>query len=397
MRLVLIVLLALATPLAAQTRSEVTQGFGIWLNETVWPEARRAGITRATWNSYVSGLTPDYEIPELVMPGQSAPTHQSQAEFRSPERYFNQSNLSAATRAGRSLAQKHANTLTRIERQTGVPGHFLLAVWSRESAYGRAALPHDALRTLATKGYLSRRPDYFTAEFIAALDLIQRGVPRERMRSSWAGALGQPQFMPSSVRRFARDGDGNGTADIWGSEADTLASIANYLKQSGWVKGRDWGFEVTLPSSVRCTLAGPDQARSIRDWEALGITRVSGRPFPSNERNQSASLLLPAGTSGPAFLVTPNFFVFKEYNESDLYALYVGHLGDKIAFNVGPFSGRWAAPPRLTRGQIVDLQRRLVNAGYDVGGIDGLVGFKTRRAIGRAQEAQGQQPTCWPG
>jgi len=397
MRFVLIILFLFAAPLSAQTRSEVTAGFKTWLNDTVWPQARRAGITRATWTAHVSGLSPDYDVPELVIPGQSAPARTAQAEFRSPERYFNQSNLAAATRTGRNLAQKHAATLARIERQTSVPGHFLLAIWSRESAYGRAALPHDALRTLATKGYLSRRPDYFTAEFIAALDLIQRGVPRDRMRSSWAGALGQPQFMPSSVRRFARDGDGNGTADIWASEADTLASIANYLQKSGWVKGRDWGFEVTLPASVACTLAGPDQARKIKAWEAMGITRVSGRPFPAGERNRPASLLMPAGTSGPAFLVTPNFYVFKEYNESDLYALYVGHLGDKIAYNVGPFSGRWAAPPRLTRGQIVDLQRRLVSAGYDVGGIDGLVGFKTRRAIGQAQEAQGQRPTCWPG
>ena len=295
------------------------------------------------------------------------------------------------------MAQRHASALAATARATGVPAHIILAIWGRESAYGRASIPHDAMRVLGTKAFMSRRADYFTSELIAALRIVDAGhVGPRAMRSSWAGALGQPQFMPSNFLRYAADGDGDGRADIWGSEADTIASIGTYLAQHGWQSGRDWGFEITLPAQLSCTLEGPDKARPIAEWERLGVTRVSGRPFPAAERALPASLMLPAGRNGPAFLVTPNFYVLKDYNESDLYALFVGHVGDRIAYGVGPFAGRWGAQDALTRGDVAQMQVALQGMGLDTGGADGLAGFRTRRSLGTWQEATGRPATCWP-
>jgi lytic murein transglycosylase len=244
---------------------------------------------------------------------------------------------------------------------------------------------------------MSTRADYFTDELLAALRIAEAGdLPARAMRSSWAGALGQPQFMPSNYLEFAADGDGDGRVDIWGSEADTIASIGNYLARHGWVAGRDWGFEVVVPPALSCALEGPDQGRPIAEWESLGVGRVGGRPFPEHERRAEGYLLMPAGRYGPAFIVTPNFYVLKDYNESDLYALFVGHVGDRIAYGVGDFVGRWGEVGGLTRADVAAMQRALEALGHDVGGADGLAGFKTRRTIGRWQEAAGHPATCFP-
>src|SRR5690606_30212761 len=231
----------------------------------------------------------------------------------------------------------------------------------------------------------------------AALEMIEkRQAPISAMKSSWAGALGQPQFMPSSYLQYAVDGDGDGRADIWGSAADTLASIANYLTKKGWVKGRDWGFEVTVPANLSCSLEGPDRGRKIADWAAMGITRVSGRPFPEHEARQEGFLLMPAGRSGPAFIVTPNFYVLKEYNFSDNYALFVAHAADRIAYGDKQFTAQWGKVGGLYRSDIAAMQRALEKLGYDVGSADGLPGFRTRRSIGEWQAKAGMPATCFP-
>jgi lytic murein transglycosylase len=305
--------------------------------------------------------------------------------------------VEAATAAGRRRAQRHAATLAAVERATGVPGRIVLAVWARESAFGEASIPHDAFEVLGTKAFMSTRAPYFTDELVAALEIAEAGhVAPRGMKSSWAGALGQPQFMPSSFLQYAADGDGDGRADIWSSQADTMASIATYLARHGWVPGRDWGFEVSVPPSVSCTLEGPDQGRPIAEWEAMGIGRIGGRPFPEHERRGEGFLLMPAGRHGPAFLVTPNFYVLKDYNMSDLYALWVGHVGDRIEYGAGAFSAPWGRVGGLLRSDVAAMQRALESIGHDVGGTDGLAGFRTRRSIGRWQEATGQDPTCFP-
>jgi lytic murein transglycosylase len=384
---------------SAQDRARVEAQFQSWLAQTVWPQARAKGVSRATFNAAFDGVRLNWDLPDLVPPGSRAktPKRQRQAEFGAPAKYFNRSSVRGATATGRKLAGQYAQTLARVERATGVPGHIILAIWGRESGYGRVAIPHDVFEVLGTKGFMSTRADYFTDELIAALQIAQAGhAPSGAMKSSWAGALGQPQFMPSSFLKYAADGNGDGRADIWRSEVDTLASIGNYLARHGWVTGRDWGFEVRVPASVSCTLEGPDQGRPINRWAAMGITRVNGKAFPTHEQSGEGYLLMPAGRGGPAFIVTPNFYVLKDYNMSDLYALFVGHVGDRIAYGMGDFEGRWGIVGRMYRSDIAAMQRGLEAMGHDVGGADGLPGFKTRRSIGRWQEARGQRATCFP-
>ena len=390
--------LLLALPAAAQNRAAVEQQFRAWLQDTVWPRARTRGVTRATFTAAFDGVALNWDLPDLIPPGSSAqPSGQNQAEFNAPARYFARSTLENTTAIGRQMARTHAEALAAAERRTGVPGRIILAIWGRESGYGRVRIPHNAFEVLATKGFMSRRADYFADELLALLQIAQEGhAPPGTMRSSWAGALGQPQFMPSNFLKYATDGDGDGRADIWGSEADTIASIAAYLERHGWQTGRDWGFEVKIPANVSCALEGPDQGRDIGAWAAMGITRVSGRPFPGGELKQQGFLMMPAGRSGPAFIVTPNFYVLKDYNFSDNYALFVGHVGDRIQYGMGGFEGSWGDVGGLSRGDIAAMQRALIAMGHDVGGADGLPGFKTRRSIGRWQEATGQRATCFP-
>ena len=400
LRVGLLILSLLVPPpgAAASGRDAAAERFRTWLAETIWPRARAEGVTRVTFDAALANVTLNPDLPGLSRPGAPAapPARQDQAEFGAPSAYFAAPKLRHATAGGRRMARRHAETLARVEAATGVPARIILAIWGRESGYGRARIPHDAFAVLATRAFLGPRQDFFTAELIAALQIAQAGhIPARAMKSSAAGALGQPQFMPSSFLRFATDGDGDGQADIWRSEADTIASIATYLARQGWVAGRDWGFEVRVPADISCALEGPDQGRRIADWAAMGIARVSGRPFPAHERAGEGFLLMPAGRLGPAFIATPNFTVLKAYNTSDLYALFVGHVGDRIAFGMGDFHGQWATADRLSRADIAAIQRALVSRGHDVGGVDGLPGYKTRRAIGRWQAATGRRQTCF--
>lgn len=397
--LLCLLLLVTSGSVFAQDRSAIERQFQAWLKDTILPQARSVGVSRRTFNAAFSGVTLNWDLPDLVPPGTKpkVPKRQRQAEFSSPGKYFRRGSIDGATSVGRQMATRHAQILAAVERQTGVPGRIVLAIWGRESGYGRASIPHNVFKVLGTKAFMSTRASYFAGELIAALQIAEAGhAPERAMKSSWAGALGQPQFMPSSFLKYAADGNGDGRADIWNSEADTIASIGTYLALHGWVGGRDWGFEVDLPRSVSCTLEGPDQGRSIAAWEAMGIKRVSGRPFPEHEKRGEGYLLLPAGRNGPAFIATPNFFVLKEYNKSDLYALFVGHVGDRIQYGVGDFTTRWGAVGGLLRSDVATMQRALEAKGHDVGGADGLAGFKTRRSIGRWQEATGQASTCFP-
>ena len=215
------------------------------------------------------------------------------------------------------------------------------------------------------------------------------------MKSSWAGALGQPQFMPTSYLKYAVDFDGDGHRNIWTSTPDTLASIANYLKQNGWKAKMPWGYEVYVPDSVSCSLEGPDQGKTLSEWQQKGIKPVSGKGFSSIPANQKVYLLMPAGRLGPAFLVTDNFYVLKSYNMSDLYALFIGTVADRIE-NRGGIVTPWKNVDFLYRSDVLALQNNLQKRGFDIGKADGLAGFKTRRSIGIWQEKHGQKPTCFP-
>jgi len=395
---VLLLLLFIASPTPALAQSIDAQ-FRSWLEKDLWPEAKANGVSKNTFDAAFADVSPNLKLPDLVLPGQKAetPKKQHQAEFGSPGNYFAEKTVGAVTAGGRSRAGRFGKTLAAVEKQYGVPAGVVLAIWGRESGFGAAKIPYDAFEVLGTKAFLATRKDMFRKEVIAGLVMLQRGlVTRSAMKSSWAGALGQPQFLPTSFLAHAVDFDGDGVADIWNSTPDTLASIANYLVHYGWVKGRDWGFEVTVPDSVSCALEGPDMGKRISEWAALGIERVSGKPFPKNELAAEGYLLMPAGRNGPAFVVTPNFYVLKEYNESDLYALFIGHGADRIAGGDRQFAGRWGKVGGLYRSDVAAMQRGLEKAGYDVGGADGLPGFRTRRSIGDWQSKNGMAPTCFP-
>ena len=344
-------------------------------------------------------MKPKLDLPDLVMPGQKPKPadDQHQAEFRSPGAYFAENTVRGVSSGGRARSGgDNADVLARIEKQTGVPRGIVLAIWGRESGFGAAKIPYNAIEVLGTKAFMSTRKEMFRNEILAALKMVEQGVPIAAMKSSWAGALGQPQFLPSSFLAHAVDGDGDGRVDIWKSDADTLASIGNYLKHYGWVPGREWGFEVTVPAGVSCALEGPDRGKPISEWQALGVSRVGGKDFPAHEKRQQGFLMMPAGRNGPAFVVTPNFYVLKAYNESDLYALFVGHAADRITAGDRRFEAGWSDVGGLKRGDVAAMQRALEAKGYDVGGADGLAGFKTRRSIGDWQAKAGQAPTCFP-
>jgi len=392
--LFLAVLLSLPVHAAA-----IDDQFRGWLQTDLWPEAKAKGISTKTFDEAFLGVKPNLKLPDLVVPGEepTTPQKQHQAEFGPPANYFAEKIVRAVTSGGRTRASANARVLGLIEKRYGVPGEIVLAIWGRETGFGAAKMPYDAFEVLGTKAFMSTKKDFYRTELLAALEIVERGLaPVGAMKSSWAGALGQPQFMPTSFLKHAVDFDGDGKPDIWNSTPDILASIANYFVHYGWERGRGWGVEVTVPANVSCALEGPDQGKKISDWAAMGIRRADNKAFQASELKAQSSLLMPAGRSGPAFLVTPNFYVIKEYNNSDLYGLFIGHAADRIAKGDATFIGSWGAVGDLHRSDIAALQRALEAKGYDVGSADGLPGFKTRRSIGIWQAKNGKPATCFP-
>lgn len=393
-----------SSPLLAQTysdavRSQTDQQFRQWIQTDLWPEAQRKGISSAVFSQSLAGISLNWKLPDLVPPGTKPqmPKQQTQAEFGTPANYFKPASLNSVSTTGRVKLQQNKILLDKIEQKYGVPAGILLAVWGRESGFGAAKIPYNGFEVLATKAFMATRKEMFREELLAALEIIQKQyISSNELKTSWAGALGQPQFMPTSYLKHAVDFDGDGRRDIWNSAPDVLASIASYLRDYGWQSGRDWGFEVVVPDTVSCALEGPDQGKTITQWAAQGIVRTNGKPFPQHELQGEGYLLMPAGRFGPAFIVTPNFYVLKNYNMSDLYALFVGHVGDRIRYGSPAFSGSWGNVGQIYRSDVQKLQYKLQAQGYDVGKPDGLAGFKTRRSIGAWQQKNGQPATCFP-
>ncbi len=397
--LLVLLLTLLPLPALAASKADVEAQFQVWIQKNLWPEAQKAGISQKTFQAAFAGVTLNWDLPDLEPPGFPKPKQQAQtqAEFSSPAPYFNEGRLQKLAVTGRGLASQYGPVLRRIEKSYGVPGPILLAIWGRETGFGIAKLPNSAVQVLATKAFMSTRKDMFRNELIAGLRILEHGdVTPDQFRGSWAGALGQPQFMPTNYLKYAVDFDGDGHRNIWTSVPDTLASIANYMVQKGWQRGRGWGYEVTIPQNVSCAQEGPDLAKPISQWASLGIQRVSGKSFPSDEMRAIGMMLVPAGRDGPEFIVTPNFYVIKEYNNSDLYGLYIGNLADRIANGSGAFQEKWGDVGKMLRSDVANMQKALERKGYDVGGTDGLPGYKTRRSIGQWQEKSGMKPTCYP-
>ena len=340
---------------------------------------------------------PTFPCPTSSCPARRQGEVKGQAEFtRTPAEYLNIGYLTNLAAQAKALRAKHAETLERIEREIGVPGEVVLAIWGRESAFGSHRSPHYAIRALATQAWLGRRKDLFRSELIYALKLLQDGVrTRETMNASWAGAMGLTQFMPSEYYTLAYDLDGDGRKDIWSSVPDALASAANQLRAKGWVPGQPWGFEVRLPAATSCRLEGPPYARTVREWAKLGVVRTRGRAFPDGMLDAQAFILAPGGAHGPAFLALENFMVIKRYNMSDLYALFVGDLADRIG-GAGTFEVPWGAVRQLSSRSIEEIQERLQARGYAISKVDGKAGMNTRALIGDYQYASRLKVDCWP-
>ena len=336
-------------------------------------------------------------MPDLLLPGRPATGAPSQAEFvQVPADYVKEASIARLAAEGQKLMQKHRAALSEIEKRFGVPASVVLAIWGRETDYGRYRLPYDTLRVVATQAYVGRRKDQYRGEFILALKLLGEGaVARKDFRSSWAGATGLTQFLPSEYYKHGVDLDGDGRVDIWNSVPDALAAAAQQLANKGWQPGVRWAYEVKAPANADCTMGVPEVTKPIAEWLRAGFVPVRGQKLGAAEQAQPASLLQPEGIYGPAFLTTKNYFVIKEYNFSDLYVLFVGHLADRITSPL-PFATPWSASTQLRSADVEAMQRHLTRIGLYKDKLDGKAGMQTRAALGAYQKSAGIKVDCWP-
>ncbi len=296
---------------------------------------------------------------------------------------------------GRKLLARHAGLLDRLTREFGVPGRYLIAFWGLETNYGSFLGSMSTLDSLATLACDPRRAEFFSDQFLTGLELLQRVSLRpEQMRGSWAGAMGHTQFMPSVYLEHAIDGDGDGRIDLWGSEADALASAANYLSNLGWYPGERWGREVQCPADFPWHESGIDRRKPLDQWAALGVRRADSGPLPLAELD--AALLSPMGYRGAVFLVYRNFDVIMRWNRSQAYALSVGILADRIV-GAGAVKGRLSLLESLpSRTRLMELQRKLAALGFDPGKPDGILGPATREALRAFQRQAGKPADGYP-
>ncbi|WP_434601916.1 lytic murein transglycosylase [Pseudomonas sp. Z4-7] len=360
-----------------------TQTFAEW-QAGFRKEALAAGIRADLFDRAFIGVSPDMSVIKA---------DRSQPEFSRPVWEYLDGALSPLrVRKGQALLQQHADILQSIEQRYGVDRQALVAVWGMESNFGQFQGTKSVINSLATLAYEGRRPGFAHAQLIAALQILQQGdITPEKMLGSWAGAMGQTQFIPTTYNTHAVDFDGDGRRDIWGSATDALASTAHYLQSSGWQRGQPWGFEVSLGEGFDYTLADGTIRKPVSEWERLGVSEYGGLPIAPDEKQLSASLLLPAGHRGPAFLIFDNFRAILKYNNSSSYALAVGLLSQRFA-GAGLVYGQWPKEDLpLSRSERIELQTLLGKHNYDAGTPDGIIGANTRKAIRGAQQSFG-----WP-
>lgn len=394
-RSLLVVVVAVAGLVAPPPSAHADASFDRFL-QSLLPQAQQLGVTRATFAAATHGLEPDYSLPDLAIPGRPEKAPPGQPEFvQTPGQYLREKTFDRLAARGQKLAAQYRDTLKRIEREFGVPGNVVLAIWARETDYGGYKLPHDAIRVLATQAYVGKRKEFFQNEFLYALKMLQDGTPRGDMRSSWGGALGLTQFLPSEYYKYGVDFDRSGRADIFRSVPDALASAAKQLAGKGWRNGERWAYEVTAPKQADCSLGTPDVTMPIADWLKRGFALAGGRRLGARELALSASLLQPEGNYGPSFLTPKNYYVIKEYNYSDLYVLFVGHLSDRIS-GATSFVTPWSKAKQLKTTDVESMQKKLTALGLYKDKIDGKAGMLTRAALGKYQKANGLTVDCWP-
>lgn len=365
-------------PKAAQS----PQRFDANFVESLWRDALVAGVKRTTFERALpSTLAPDPDVLALSA---------NQPEFdRTVGDYVSTVVSPERVAAGRAMLERNGTLLESIERSYGVDRHILLAIWGIETNFGQIKGDRSVFRSLATLASVDqRRAAYWRSEIVSALLIVdQDRVAPDRLVGSWAGAMGHTQFMPSTYLKHAVDFDGDGVRDVWGSVADALSSSARYLQASGWLPGRAWGKEVVLPPDFDFALATPAAARSLAAWRVLGVRPQVGA-LPADE-GANWQVVVPAGAGGPAFLVSQNFDALLNYNHAYSYALAVGVLADRIAGLSGVLAAWPATDLPMSRDQRIELQEILASLGYDTGGIDGILGTKSREAIRGYQSSKG--------
>jgi len=370
--------------------------FAQWLT-SLWPEAQAMGVSRATFETATRGLEPDFSLPDLAVPGHPEAPQPGQPEFvRAAADYLRESTISRLAAKGAKLREQYRVVLDRIEQRFGVPGAVVLAIWGRESDFGMHSSGQSAIQVLATQAYVGKRKDMFRQEFLLALKMLEESDVRAAdLRSSWGGAMGLTQFLPSEFFKHAVDFDGDGRRDIWHSVPDALASAAKQLADKGWQPGRRWAYEVHAPQGFDCTQGVPEVVRPIGDWLKAGFVPAYGRRLRPDELAETASVLQPEGIYGPTFLTPKNYFVIKEYNFSDLYALFVGHVSDRIG-DPRPFETSWSKGAQMRTADVEAMQKGLTARGLYQDKIDGKAGMLTRAALGAYQKANGLKLDCWP-
>lgn len=339
---------------------------------------RHGGARRDQYARELEGLTPDPQVIRL---------DRNQPEFSRPAgAYVTSATAPARIAEGR---QRIDRVPWDVVRKYGVPSEILLGIWAQESSFGRIQGDSDVIRSLATLAFDGRRRDWAEGQLKNALDIVVDGKrPRSGLKGSWAGAMGQTQFMPDNYLRLAVDQSGDGTVDIWTSDADALASAANLLAEAGWKRGQGWAHEVILPDGFDYSLAEADR-HPWAFWSQRGVRLTNGSALNDAERAEGATILLPQGARGPAFLALPNHYVIRRYNNSVSYALAIGLIADGISGKPG-LTRAWPNDAPLTREQRIGAQRALARLGHDPGGIDGVVGAGTRRALRSWQTATGR-------
>jgi lytic murein transglycosylase len=305
--------------------------------QLVAAKARAQGVSEAAINTVIGGLQPSQRVIALDRDNTTSPNN---AGFPPLAPYLSSHNTSARITGGRRMYQQLGPLTTQVERRFGVPASVLVAIWGHETSYGAVQGGFDLAQALATLAWEGRRRDLFEPELIGLMKMVQQGVPRSRLVGSWAGAFGNPQFLPSIYLRLAVDADGDGVRDIWNDRADTLYSIANYFRDAGWRAGQPWGVRASVPASLnrlalQSTMRPPNCPRvyvrhskwkTVREWRSLGVV-----PQAPIGEGVMASLFEPDGPSAPAYLLTQNYRVILEYNCSNYYAMSVGLLADEIA------------------------------------------------------------------
>ena len=351
-------------------------------------QAIASGVSGSTYDRYTQNLSPDYSVIDKL---------NYQPEFSTPIwDYLSGLVDNERVQAGQQKLAQHRVVLNRVEQTYGVPAETVVAVWGVESNYGDISGKYPLLQALGTLSCEGRRQSYFRGEFFATMRILQRGdLTQDQLYGSWAGAFGHTQFMPSTYERLAVDFDGDGRRDLVSSTTDALASTANFLKRAGWQTGMPWGFEVKIPQGVSIAGESRRNKRSLNSWIAQGVTRADGTALIQGNLSGStpAGLITPAGTNGPAFLVFKNFDAIYSYNAAESYGLAIAHLSDRLRGGT-PFLTAWPTDDAGTsRAERREIQQFLIQRGYDIGAVDGLIGDKSRQAIQQEQTRLGLKPT----